>query len=70
VERSRRNSPTTTRRFAFVERIVRAVSSTFGAITASINVDTIARAVSSSIARFNPMMPPNAARESASRART
>ncbi len=39
-------------------------------MTASMNVDVIAVAVSTSIGRFSPTMPPNAASASASRART
>jgi hypothetical protein len=47
----------------------RAAPSTDGAITASMNVETIASAVAASIGRLRPTMPPNAARLSASRAR-
>ena len=41
-----------------------------GAITASMNVEVMALAVSTSIGRLRPTMPPNAASASASRART
>ena len=51
-------------------RIGRAASSTLGAITASMNVETIASASSTSMGRFTATMPPKAARLSASRART
>ena len=55
---------------ALVARTGSASSATPGAITASMKVDTSARAVAASIARLSPMMPPNAASLSASRART
>ena len=45
-------------------------SSTAGAITASMNVEVSACAVSTSSVRFRPTMPPNADSGSASRART
>ncbi len=63
-------STSTTRMLAFFARMGRAASWTLGAITASMNVDVIACAVSASIGRFNPTMPPKAASASACRART
>ena len=63
-------SATMTRMFFFAARIARAASSTPGATTASMNVDAIAVAVSTSRARLSPTMPPNADSASASRART
>jgi len=63
-------SAVTTRICDFCASTARATSSTLGAMTASMRVDTIARAASRSIARFNATMPPNADSASASRART
>ena len=60
----------TTRMLAFFARTPRAPASMPGAITASMNVDTIASAVATSIGLFSATIPPNAARLSASRART
>ncbi len=51
-------------------RIGLASSRTDGAMTASMNVEVSARAVSASSGRLSPTMPPNADSASASRART
>ena len=59
----------TTRMLVFLARTASAASSTDGAITASMKVETIASAAASSIGRLSATMPPNAARWSASRAR-
>ncbi len=63
-------SGTTTLMLALVARIARASSSTDGAITASMRVETIARAVSTSMGRFRATAAPKADSASASRART
>jgi len=60
----------TTRMLAFFARMARAPASRPGAITASMKVETIASAVATSIGLFSATIPPNAARLSASRART
>ena len=63
-------SAVTTRRLVFFARIAFASSVNDGAMTASMNVEVSAVAVSASISRLRPTMPPNADSGSASRART
>jgi len=56
--------------FAFFARISTASAAIDGAMMASMKVDVIAFAVSTSTGRLSPTMPPNAESGSASRART
>ena len=60
----------TTRIFGLRASTSRPASPVAGAMTASMNVETIASATATSIGRFTPTMPPNADNGSASRART